>query len=226
MLTISSSGSFSVLASFRSKLIAVVLAVGVMLAAIYVVSDARQDRDAALLRADSVEAALDHSRVVRGVLADSLMLVTRRAVQSEIQRDSLDRKLKVRTRATADVSVHIPVITADSVKGTQDYTRLTFDTYERPFTIHAEVSLADTSAAFNIRTDTASLHLRLTCEDGDVKKARAFVSGPDWLNMNITGVQQDPVVCNAPLVQKQESRQRTKFAVLAGAAILIGILLK
>lgn len=174
---------------------------------------------------DSIEAVNDSTRQVNGVLADSLLLVTRRATQVQMRADGTDRTLRsisrVRAGLTATVTNLDTVATApvvDSI-GTRQAT-LTFR--QEPYTgiLDVEMTATQARAQIGIKLDPAHIGMRVTCSakrvDG-IRQASIYVSTPPWLRVNVDSVSQDRVVCN-----DDKRKHSIVKPALIGGALLIG----
>lgn len=177
---------------------------------------------------DSIEAVNDQTRKVNGILADSLTLVTRRAVQLQMRADGTDRALRsvsrVRVGLTATVRDLDAVLTADAADSIG--TRMaTLPFRQEPYTgvISVRMSPTEATARIGIRLDTARLGIRATCSakkvDG-IRQASIYVSSPTWLTVAVDSVSQDRTVCN-----EKQKRSLVTPALVGGALLIGGFLL-
>lgn len=194
-------------------------------------------RAGALVR-DSLEAVADTIR--RHYLsADSARTVAeRRAVQAEIERDSVDALLDTESRVRARLQARIAsvdttagaVVTQDSTQPDVRFARWP-NLRAEPLTISAQVSVPpapDTARIrMRVRIDPVNLTVRLGCErlDGPgVDAARVSVEGPPWLDIDSLDGRADPDVCNPPPPPPPGLVERLRIAApYAGAAFVVGL---
>jgi hypothetical protein len=163
------------------------------------------------LAADSLVAARDTTRLVaplRGQiagLAAERAVWQRRAIQAELAADSLDRKLKQRPKAAADVAV---VVRVDTLRDTTvvrrddaDTRMASFHQYRAPFRIWSDVTLPATgpgSLETIVLMDSLNLIARVICgaSQNGITPATIEIRGPAWAGIGIRQPQTDPGVCN------------------------------
>lgn len=179
------------------------------------------------LVADTLAAARDTSKELHlalGVLADSLHIVERRALQVAQARDALDRQLHVRRIARDSVVVRervldrsvtsiAPQVLRDSAR------RAAFDIRSPPYTVHAEVIVpgktSEDSATMKLRVvlDSIPMEVRLSCGErvlAGVRPAVVTVSGPQWAQLHLARVEQEAELC-AVNVAPQDSKSSLAF---------------
>ena len=163
-------------------------------------------------RGDSLEAAVDTTRVVdlRKIYGDSIRAVERRAIQSELARNAADAALGRVAAANATMAASIASLAArvGSTGGTTETAegdrKAAFDVRQPPYTAHADVSLPEPPAPgtldLTVQLDTARLSVRLQCGEPvrDFRPASVLVETPPWLRIRIDSVQQSPDICNPP----------------------------
>ncbi len=197
----------------RLALVAIVL-----LAAAIAVQTCRLGRaearaQVAVLARDSAEAAADSTRSasakVQAVLGAELAAVQRRTIQQRQRADSLDqalgleRRARVRVELRADSlqAVATAAVTADPADSVR---RARFEVREPPYTATADVALprppATGQLSLRVGLDPAPLELRIGCGParGGIRPATVIAVGPRWLSLELTSVEQDPAVCQAP----------------------------
>lgn len=203
---------------------------------------AQRARDAAAerirsadLRADSIAAAADTTRVI---YRDSLQLVTRRAVQAEVEKDRIDRALGLERRVTSTLSLVI-----DSLR-TQRYAAVDVDSAdarhaswhvrEEPWTADIEVVLPTPPDSATLRLalalDPVGVTVRVGCgrapAGGGVRPAEVAVEGPLWARLELSGVVLDPEVCSPAFAAPRGPSRSRWFAAgaIAGAAGVLWLL--
>jgi hypothetical protein len=219
---------------------ALMIVVGVLSLALayFVIADRHHKRVAfenALAR-DSVEAANDTTRKAimsakdsARILGDSLNAVTRRSIQLELSRDSLDRALHSRSTSRTNVVTRIPGVsgTATSSVAHTDSGRTpehslttspsiahaTFNVRRVPFSLFADVKIpsrGEASMNYDIKIDSISMSIRTTCGDvvRGVRQASVNVIAPTWANVNIARTEQSRDVCNADRGASSKKRAR------------------
>lgn len=190
-------------------------------------SMAAHARDAAALRSDSLAAVVDTTRHINGVLSTNLNLVTRRAVQTQLHADSVDKKLDITSRALVSMSARVAEIHTSAVAHVSDSNTVRFADFHvrrEPFTIDAHASLPAPPATGTLdvdaKVDTARIGVRMACSKGvDVNSASVYVDTPKWLTVRVDSVKQDAAICNA-----QMERHTSKWTkVLNIASFISGI---
>lgn len=186
----------------------------------------------------NVEARLDSTTAVSAkvekLLGDSLVGVTRLALQIEQQRDKLDRALGAERSAIAGIRVEIRALRAaltsiDTVVESPEGSRsATFGVDSTPFRGSIDVTLPRPPARGSLRlglsVDPAPISLRLGClparsGDNGIRRASAALFTPPWLTATIDSVSQEPEICNRA-AGRQPSRRWPFVAggILGGAA--------
>lgn len=168
---------------------------------------AAQLRDA-LLHTDSLQAAADTTRLV---YADSLRLFERRAIQQEQRADDLDRDLGRERRARVALVAQVeslqttatttPVYRADTATAA-------FDVTAPPY--HAQVDVvippppSPALLDLAVTLDPAPMEVRLGCGPSvnGLRPATVAVIPPPWLDVDLTQVEQDPDVCQSPILAR------------------------
>jgi hypothetical protein len=166
-----------------------------------------RDRVAAL-HADSIRAARDTSRaVLLSVAGDSVRVYQRRIVQVKQRSDSLDRALGLeraaRYRVEAAVSALSALAAAPALDSTDGVRTAEFRVREPPFYIDVTVGLprppGEGRMALRVALDTAVLEARVGCGAvgaGGVRPATLSLTGPRWVGVRITRVEQEVRVCS------------------------------
>lgn len=191
----------------RAKLVGVVIivmvvALGVMGFRLRRAQLALQD---AALRADSTEAANDRQRTL---LVRGLEVQARRIIQMTLERDSLDRDLRVESRLRVAAQIQVARLLATTTATTEEDTtgtrRASFNVRQEPYTAHADVALprppTPGTLALQVSLDTIGMHARVVCGTAvaGVRPATLLVDGPPWAAFRLEQLEQDPAVCNAP----------------------------
>jgi hypothetical protein len=217
--------------------IGVILALG-MLTCVesYKAKAANRRADAAALRADSIEAVLDTTRVMKGALGDSIDVYRRRAVQHKLAEDALQAKLRSRAVQRAAMSAFIPRY-LDSLKAEaradslDEIRRALFPIDSAPFRGQIDVEIprppASAVARIDLSVDTARIGLSVRCgvaaKDG-VNTAEIAVSTPPWLKIRVDGTEQETRVCNPQISTKQKQGPVRRYGPPA-LSLLVGYLL-
>lgn len=194
---------------------------------------ARSDVRELALRTDSLEAELDTTRLVL-LSADSQVATwQRRAVQTELERDSIDRALKLRPVVRIAAKVDPKPDTATATVALEDSMRVSSH-FDRPaYQAHVEVTIIRDSARIALVVDVKPilLEVRVGCggagtSAGHIRTASVALSAPAWATVELGRLEQDPDVCNAEL-QPNEPGWKTPAKVLAGVGVgvIAGLLL-
>ena len=155
----------------------------------------------ARLTSDSLQAVAE-TQVTQ--LRGNLRIVQRQVVQTQLQRDSLDRLLRAK-RPVSRVGAVVTIRSVDTVLVGEaaDSTgrQATFEAYHPPYSIVAQASLPippeTPQLRLAIRLDTIPLGLRLGCTPGKgIQSAYAAITSPIWAQVNLVALTQDPLVCN------------------------------
>lgn len=193
---------------------AVVLFCGYMYAQ---ANDARDKAREAALRADSIGAALDTTRLVYSGeiegLKGEVSVWQRRAIQTEVEKDALDRELGEESVARANAELTIANLEAqlsgDPVSVDEDDVRSSTFLYETDLlSLVADIRLPPPPDAgigdFNVTFKPFNIHARLTCKesDTDIKKASLIFATPPNINLVLTNLVQEPWICNPQLYEK------------------------
>lgn len=183
---------------------------------------------------DSIQAVTDSQKTV---LVGQIEYQTRRAVQTEFERDALSRQLGTTQRANIALLGQLKIV-RDSLKATGKIVDSTctencamefsYEDYNVPFTLEATftVNPADSTAEldYEIYTDPMELFVRLECSTNTigVKKAIVAVQAPDWFDISMGSVTQTRDICNPPAVGRQPTiRQKVWYGAI-GAGLLYG----
>lgn len=203
--------------------VAAVLA-AIVLVLVFMLWRSERGRAEAVLARVNAEARADTSRTLAGkaldearkLYGDSVAVVTRLVVQERQRSDGLDRELRQTRVALASLTVAVRNLDArvGSSGGTIETPRppgegggtvrsASFDVREAPYTVHADVTLPPAPEpgrlAVKVSLDTARIALRLGCSgksDAGIRSAQATAVAPEWLAVNLSRVEADPVVCN------------------------------
>ena len=162
----------------------------------------------ALLRADSLEASLDTTRLI---LIGRENVFQRRAHQYELEVDSLDKELGAESAARTNLEVWIknrPVVIREVPVEVTDSTFVAeFSEDDVAYSLFARISLDRKSQTadgfFDVTIKPIYLQARITCEDGpgDIRRASMNLVTPDWMTANLTDVEFAPQVCNPQLYE-------------------------
>jgi hypothetical protein len=182
---------------------------------------------AAVLRADSLEAANDRQREL---FVAGLTLQARRIVQMALARDSVDRALKSESRARYRLGVTITELRAELAAGVVEDSggnrSASFHVRQAPYTVDADVALpappSEGTLALGITLDTLGLRARIGCgeEVSGVRPATFYMEGPTWASFHLLELEQDPAVCNAEKGLPPSSGLRVPVWALGPATIL------
>lgn len=192
----------------------------------------------AALARDSAEASADSTRAVsarvQALLGAELVAVQRRAVQQQQRADGLDRALGLERRARVLVELRadslqaeaMAAVTADSADSVR---RARFEVREPPYTATADVAIPRPPAlghlSLHVALDPARLEVRIGCGQAreGVRQATVTAVGPRWLSLDLTSVEQDPAVCQAPMGLPRKKKPlpwREGFIVVLGLRVL------
>lgn len=182
--------------------------------------------DEALAR-DSVEAVLDSTRELVGIMGDSARVWQRRALQARQDADALDRQLGQARQALVALEATVrpldTTLVGVAVAAPDSTTRVArFQARQEPFTVLAVATLprppAQPTLALGIGLDPVPLRVRVGCADGPglVRPANVTVEGPPWATVDLLFASTDPAVCNGRLLAPK--RPPGWSLPLAGAA--------
>lgn len=183
---------------------------------------------------DSTEAAFDTTRLVLASWRNSARVWQRRAIQTNMKADSLDRALQHRSKARVQLAVQLDSqtahVTAEVAKDSADDVRsATFHHDQAPYHVTAAVQLPrppyKASADFTIRTEPLELGIRVACGvtavDG-VRPALVNVVASKWAEVSVGSATYEREVCNA---RDSGDRSVIRPALIgAGAGVLATIL--
>jgi hypothetical protein len=176
--------------------------------------------ESAAFRADSVEAAASTTQQIGHAYF-------RRAVQAEVARDAIDRKLKTETKARQDLELQLAGgQTTDTSAITVDPTgasSATFSTKVAPANVDVIVTwprTGDARAAFTVAFDPIHINASLRCSDlrvDGVRQALVYVE-PVGIDMKVTvrSATQDRGVCQPELAAP---RSHAKAALVVGGIL-------
>lgn len=205
-------------------------------------AELKQDIQQKELRIDSIEAVNDTTREINGILADSLRFFERRVLQVELERDSLDEALDQESRVRANTEARVDslqtvIASTEVTEDSAGVRHASFNFYEEPFTVDAQVAMPPppSPAKFdlNVKLDPIPLSFRVGCRENpntDVKRAIIGITTPDWAEVELKDVQQEPGICNPQFDIPEEGffkRNRGKIGLTTGAVIttIIGFVL-
>lgn len=163
-------------------------------------------RDAAM-RTDSLYAANDTARVLElRTLSDSVTAMQLRIVQTTLERDSVDRELRlrpvVRVRAGIQVdtlrmtdTVEVPTFVSDTVKAYD------FEGEDGPFAFHGNAQLFPSDRAlFNVNvnlTRPIPVSARISCgSEHGIRSASLTMTAENPFTIRPESVFQEPGICN------------------------------
>lgn len=160
--------------------------------------------------------------------------VTRQMQQLKQERDSIDTALKQERKVTAYLKAEIKEMLLEDTDEEQWVDTLgvrhaSFDVYEAPFRVQAEVKLpplpAPAFASFTITTDSLPIHIRIGCgpKINGAWPASVYVQVPKWANATVSEVSQSPDVCNPAVdvgTEQVGTRKVWRWLLLGG--VLVG----
>ncbi|MHB2032820.1 MAG: hypothetical protein ACYCVE_05555, partial [Gemmatimonadaceae bacterium] len=177
-----------------------------------------------LAERDSTRDVASANRRAAELLGDSLRLVEKRVVQLDQRRDELDRALGGERRAryalTAVVdSLTRPAVAAAGADTAQRARRASFTVRQRPYTVAAEVEVAqppDTARMWlSVALDPIPISARVMCSSPDgagIRSARVVASSPPWVTVRLDRVEQSPELCASPvLARARQAPQRVAY---------------
>jgi len=185
------------------------------------------------LALDTQEALIDTTRV--RALGDSLLLAERRAVQLQVERDSLDKALDIETRVRIGIQVALNDLVVDTRAGVTEtpegVRESTFQGYQLPYAWDATVALpkppGEGTMALRVSLDPIVLSGRVACGDAPdgrrVRPASVFIVSPTWADVTLSGLEQDPDVCNPNLFDTPRHTLRN-LGVGVGVGLLISLI--
>ena len=186
------------------KILIILLLLGTMGATAYAARRATVYRDQAF-RADSVAAANDTARaLVLATLDSSTTAWALRIVQTELERDSLDRELDARPviRVAAGIRVDTLRMT-DTVDAIQEDTVevYAFTGSDGPFSFRGDARLfPDRAGIFRVAvamTEPVPVHVRVTCgREAGVRSASVLLTADHPFSVVPASVEQAPHICN------------------------------
>lgn len=174
---------------------------------LYAQSAIKNYRDQAF-RADSIAAAADSARLLAlESIGDSTNAWQRRVIQTTLERDSLDRELRLRPvveipgELRVDTLVFVDTVYAQPTEeeGRQDYE---FEGIDPPFAYRGVANIwpLDYRGIFNVRVyqnDPILISTRISCgEENGVRSAHVTMLADDPFSAVPGQVRADPDVCN------------------------------
>lgn len=193
-----------------SRWLGVALVVVVVGAVLALAARWRGEARSAGLVADSLAAVADSAtREVTALagLGDTVRAWQRRALQTERERDALDRRLRLETaaRSTAEVALRAvrDSVTAETTADTADVRTGRFSLHQEPVSVSVEVRMppppAPGVAVIEATVDPIPLAVRVGCRDAEpARSAWVTWTGPEWVQVDLRDVQADPDACNPP----------------------------
>jgi hypothetical protein len=187
------------------------------------VQDAYRRADQSALRADSIEAVLDTTKVVHLVVNnDSVDVYRKRAVQHALEQDKLEKKLKSRAiqhaAMIAFMSGIVDSLSAPATADSADSVRsASFRVDSVPFHGNINVKIprppANAVAQVNIAVDTAHIGLSVRCGEpvSGTRPAEVAVSTDPWLKFRVSAVEQETRVCNPQMPTKPKKGVIRKY---------------
>jgi hypothetical protein len=167
---------------------------------------AREAREAGL-RADSLEAAADTARLLHlAQLGDSTNAWTRRVLQVELERDSLDRELDARPVIRVAAGIRIDTVRVlDTVEVVKEDSVETYswEGADGPFHVsgHARIFLG--RGLFDTRVtvpEPVQIGVRIVCRpSAGIQSSEVLLTAPDPFHVVPGLVEQDPGICNPPV---------------------------
>lgn len=202
------------------------------------IDNLKSDLERAYLTADSLEAQNDTTRLV---YSDSIHVYQRRIIQTEQENDELDRALGAQRALNARLSLRVDSLTLEassSVTEAADTLKMHFRRDTVPYTIEADIVVPpedpetnvrpDASAVFRVSLDVLPLSALIGCSptEGTFNTATLNIITPEWANVNIVSVAQEPRVCNPNLVTLDTGRFWEKPSFYVPASIVtLGLIL-
>ena len=165
----------------------------------------RKSRLAAEFHGDSIAAVLDTTRLVH---AAGIRAFQRRVLQVTIERDSVDKALKIESVARLALDVRVRELeTTDTSTVTVDDADVRppqVERYVEPYSFNLGVAVPPPPAPalwrIGIRLDPIVLRPRIGCGEpiaGQlVRPATLTVEAPDWADISLTELRQSTEVCN------------------------------
>lgn len=185
------------------------------------------------LHGDSLAVSLDVTRRVLVATDHNQLAFERRAYQSNLEVDALDKQLKEESAAREKLNLTIAGLeaTISSTSGVtldSDGARLAgFHIRQEPYTVDLKVKLPpppDTGlATVSVTVDTAHVGVRMVCGkpvDG-IRPASTVVTTPKWLNVVVDSAEQNTKVCND--VKPSKFWEHVKEALAAAAGLFVGL---
>jgi hypothetical protein len=169
---------------------------------------ARQYRDQAM-EADSVAAARDTARMLALAALDSTENAWQlRIVQTELEADSLDRELRARpvVRVAAGIRIDTLKITDTVQVAVEDTTEVyQFHGSDGPFAFQGDARLfPDRHGVFNVAvalSQPVPVNVTIHCQgNAGVRSASVLLTADDPFSVVPESVQQDPAICNPPML--------------------------
>lgn len=217
----------------------IIVAFGVIMGVRGHINDLNAQIDRLRIEKDSVEAVADTTRLVEvAALEDSLDLYQRRIVQTEQERDELDLELRQERAFRASLSVKVDSLTSElsaPVTEAADTLKMHFEQDTVPYSLEADVVVppvdpvtltrADAFARFTVRIAPIPLEARIGCSpnvDDTFNQATLNITAPEWANIQIGEVQQEPRVCNPDLtvLDTRSFYEKPLFVALGTASVI------
>lgn len=182
---------------------------------------------------DSITAVNDSQRVV---MIGENQIAIRRAIQAELEKDSLSRLLNTQKRANFVLSGQLTKF-ADSLRVLAatpfDTTCVencvidfTFNQYTEPYTLKADVSVwylqNQAELRYSVETDRIPLRVSLECGEpmNGVRSATVAIKAPRYFNLSLDTLQQSRHICNPSVGKQRSSTLNNALWFTGGAATL------
>lgn len=186
---------------------------------------------AARLVRDSLDATHDTTRLV-AIIGDSLQVLQKRAIQSAMEKDALDKQLKLTTKMNEVLSAQVAsfdsTVAGHTIVNSAGVRTATFHVRQVPYTIESSVSIPNPDTqpdvppnmAISVVLDVAHLDIRVGCAapKNGLRTATVSVVTELWLKTEIGSAQQAPEICN-PV--KPHNKSRFGLGVGAGVGLVV-----
>ena len=167
------------------------------------------------------------------VVIDKDKYYTRRAVQMNLERDAISKKLKTESQArinaeflVASVMDTVNAMMAYGEEDSDSTLTVDFSGYKEPFTVKGLVSMNLTSneanVQYGVQMDPLKVKVRLECGTlvkNGIRPASVLISTPSWASVVLDTVAQSSNICSppAPPVFKVAGKKTGMLWFIAGA---------
>jgi hypothetical protein len=164
------------------------------------------EKSNAVAEADSTKLKFEN---YRNSIGETLDIYSRRIVQTEVKNetleDSLNTTLRSNSRLEAQIASLDTTVTGETTEDSVGVRQAEFEGYQEPYFYTALVTVPPPpetpEMSLHVESDPIPLQIFVGCgePEDEIRPATLNVGTPDWAEVNLTDLSQDPDVCNPDL---------------------------